>query len=523
MSERMPEIVPVPQTIEPRTGCFVLEDTTKVAGVGTPEARKLGGLLADYLRPATGFPLPAGEAGSAEIVLEQTGRDRPDDAGFVEEEYELVVEPEEVRLTSSTSKGLARGIQTFRQILPPQILSPSRQQDVDWVIPCVRIADEPRFRWRGLHLDVCRHFFTVREVCRYIDLLALHRFNVLHWHLTEDQGWRVEIERYPKLTEIGSKRPYTLIGHERERPRRYDDEPYGGFYSQNEIRQVVDYAAARGVTIVPEIDMPGHMQAAVSAYPELGNTDMTLQPRCHWGISQHILNPRQSTVEFMQGVLEEILSLFPGRFIHVGGDEAVKVEWSESRSAQERMLELGLSSEAEMQSWFIRQMDAFLEERGRRLIGWDEILEGGLAPGAAVMSWRGEEGGIEAARAGHDVVMAPGQCTYFDHYQAEPTEDEPLAIGGLTTLDEVYAYEPVPEELSEEQAQHVLGSQGQLWTEYIPDMQKLEYMAYPRACALAEVVWTRPGHRDPADFSSRMEKHSERLGALQVNAGPISG
>ena len=521
MTQEMPTVVPRPQNIEPELGLFRLEETTALAGAGSPEAGRIAGLLADYLRPATGFPLPVRHPRDAQIILEQTGPAPVDDDGFTDENYELAVGQKGVRLSSPSAAGLACGIQTLRQLLPPEILSARRQPDVDWIIPCVRISDDPRFRWRGLHLDVCRHFFSVQEVCRYIDLLALHRFNVLHWHLTEDQGWRVEIERYPRLTEIGSVRPYTLLGHNSERPRRYDDEPYGGFYTRNEIRQVVAYAARRGVRIVPEIDMPGHMQAAVAAYPELGNTDMTLQPRCHWGISQHILNPRQSTVEFMQAVLEEILELFPGRFIHVGGDEAVKVEWSESRAAQERMRELGLSSEAEMQSWFIRQMDSFLEDHGRRLIGWDEILEGGLAPGAAVMSWRGEEGGIEAARAGHDVVMAPSRCTYFDHYQAEPTEEEPLAIGGLTTVSDVYAYEPIPEELSPEEARHVLGSQGQLWTEYIPDMPKLEYMAYPRACALAEVVWTGREHRDPADFSRRLDDHRERLAALQVNAGPV--
>ena len=518
MNKDMPAIVPAPREVDVREGVFHLTSKASISGAGSDAAEHLAGLLADYLRPATGFALPVVNDGDADVVLRQTGSSEADAAGFVEEEYELEVCEEGVELKSSTSAGLARGIQTLRQLFPTEIYADTCQGACDWKIPCLRVADAPRFRWRGLHLDVGRHFFSVQDVCRYIDLLALHRFNMFHWHLTEDQGWRIEIERFPRLTEVGSVRPYTLVGHNSERPRTYDDTAYGGFYTQNEIRQIVDYAAARGVTIVPEIDMPGHMQAAVAAYPELGNTDMTLQPRCHWGISQHILNPRQSTVEFMQGVLEEVLELFPGRFIHIGGDEAVKVEWSDSRQAQDRMRELGLSSEAEMQSWFIRQMDDFLTQNGRRLIGWDEILEGGLAPGAAVMSWRGEEGGIEAARASHDVVMAPNASTYFDHYQAEPKENEPLAIGGLTTVEDVYSYEPVPEELTDEEADHVLGSQGQLWTEYIPDMKKLEYMAYPRACALAEVTWSESGKRDLDDFECRLRHHRKRLDVLGVNA-----
>ncbi|MBS3764872.1 MAG: family 20 glycosylhydrolase, partial [Planctomycetes bacterium] len=409
---------------------------------------------------------------------------------------------------------LARGVQVLRQLFPTEIFSDTLATDVDWVLPCVSIESRPRFRWRGLHLDVSRHFFGVDAVCRYIDLLAMHGFNVFHWHLTDDQGWRIEIKKHPRLTDVGSQRPYTLVGHESARPRHYDDESYGGFYSQEEVRRIVQYAAKRRVNIVPEIDMPGHMQAAIAAYPELGNTAMTLTPRCHWGISQHILNPQPSTVRFMQEVLEEVTDLFGWRFIHVGGDEAVKVEWSESRGAQERMSELKLASEAQMQSWFISQMDQFLTERGRRLIGWDEILQGGLAPGAAVMSWRGIDGGIEAARQGHDVVMCPNNSTYFDHYQAEPVEEEPLAIGGLTALRDVYEYEPIPDEMTDAEASHVLGSQGQLWTEYIENLEKLEYMAYPRACALAEVTWTESSRKSWGDFQSRLDVHRERLDRL---------
>jgi hexosaminidase len=483
-------------------------------------ARDGAELLAEYLRPATGFAFPVSEcADTATIYLEATGVAVPDEAGFVDESYRLTVDASGVRLRADTAAGLARGIQCLRQLLPVAILS-GEVQDEEWMIPEVEIEDRPRFRWRGQHLDVARHFFSVEDVCRFIDLLALHRLNICHLHLTEDQGWRIEIKRYPRLTEVGSRRDCTLIGHERDRPRRYDHTPYGGFYSQDEIRRIVAFAARRHITIVPEIDMPGHMLAAITAYPELGNFKCETRVRCHWGISQTVLNLEESTVEFMKHVLDEVMELFPGRFIHVGGDEAPKVEWSESARAQKRMAELGLKSENELQSWFIRQMDAHVGAAGRRLIGWDEILEGGLAEGAAVMSWRGEKGGLEAAAQNHDVVMAPNQWVYFDHYQAEPVKEEPLAIGGMTPTERVYAYEPIPDTMPEQQRQHVLGSQGQLWTEYIPTMSHLEYMGFPRICALAEVLWLDPEKKNYTEFLDRLRGHRERLGALRVNAHP---
>lgn len=452
-------------------------------------------------------------------MLEQTGQAVPDAAGFVDEQYTCAVTADGVRLSAPNASGLARAIQTLRQLFPAAIFAATPQSG-PWELPCVRIADQPRFRWRGLHLDVCRHFFTIEEVRRFIELLALHRFNRLHLHLSEDQGWRIAINKYPRLTAVGSVRPCTVIGHESARPRQYDDTPYGGFYTQDELRELVAFAARRHIEIVPEIDMPGHMQAAIAAYPELGNTGMALQPRCHWGISQHILNAEDSTVRFMQDVLAEVMAIFPSRFIHVGGDEADKHEWNESRRIQDRMRELGVPDEHALQSWFIRQMDAFITANGRRLIGWDEILEGGLASGATVMSWRGEEGGIEAARQGHDVVMAPYQYVYFDHYQAEPVKEEPLAIGGLTTTAHVYAYEPIPAGLSAEQHEHVLGAQGQLWTEYIGSVDYLEYMTYPRACALAEVLWLAPEQKCYADFYARLGSHRQRMAALGVHAHP---
>ena len=518
MSETI-SIIPRPQRLMVGNGRFPLhkESTITCSGKG---ALDVGQLLAEYLRPATGFAFPVAEGdASGTIHLEALGSATPDEAGFADERYTLTVNEAGVSLQAQNATGLARGIQTLRQLLPPAIMADA-VQDAAWALPMVEIEDAPRFRWRGQHLDVSRHFFSVEDVCHFIDLLALHRLNICHLHLTDDQGWRIEIKKYPRLTEIGSRRDATLIGHESDRPRRYDQTPYGGFYSQAEIKQIVTFANRRHITLVPEIDMPGHMVAAITAYPELGNFKTETRVRCHWGISQNVLNVEESTVAFMQDVLAEVMALFPGRFIHVGGDEAPKFEWSESERAQVRMAELGLHNEEQLQSWFIQQMDSYISAAGRRLIGWDEILEGGLAAEAAVMSWRGEAGGIEAANQGHDVVMAPNQRVYFDHYQCEPTANEPLAIGGLTTLASVYAYEPMPDAISEQNRHHVLGAQGQLWTEYISTMDHVEYMGFPRICALAEVLWLAAEGKDYADFLQRLPRHRERLDYLGVKAHP---
>lgn len=512
-------IVPRPLHYSEVGAAVVLASSAMIGWAGA-EAQGCAELLAEYLRPATGFAFPVkplGEAADAAIRLKQTGTAVYDNAGFCNERYTLCTCDGGVQIEAETGAGLARGLQTLRQLLPAAIFS-DKLVNAEWVIPGVKIEDQPQVRWRGLHLDVCRHFFSVAEVCRYIDLLALHRMSTFHIHLTEDQGWRIEIKRYPKLTEVGAYREESLVGLERARPRKYDGKPYGGFYTQDDIRQIVKFAARRHITIIPEIDMPGHMQAAIAAYPELGNFDIALKPRCHWGISQNILNAEESTVEFMCNVLDEVMALFPGRFIHVGGDEALKTEWSEGKRAHELMIERGLKNEDELQSWFIRKLAAHIESRGRRCIGWDEILEGGLAEGAAVMSWRGEEGGLAAAQQGHDVVFAPHTHTYFDHYQDFPESEHPLAIGGMTPLSKVYSYTPFPAALSEEQKKLVLGGQGQLWTEYIPDMKQLEYMAYPRTCALAEILWLPAKEKNYQDFHRRLSAHRARLQAMQVNA-----
>ena len=504
-------IIPQPTVIDETSSAFSLNSETIV--VAETAIHQTAEQLAAALRPATGYALPVQVESSGNNDIRLRLDRELDHLG--EEGYLIDVTPSAVELTSPTPAGLFYAGQTLRQLLPAAIFGDS-VADQDWSIPGVHVEDTPRFDWRGAMLDVGRHFMPKEFVLKFIDLLALHKMNIFHWHLTEDQGWRVEIKRYPRLTTHGSMRLATLIGHHFDRPHRFDDVPHGGFYTQDEIREVVAYAQARHITIVPEIDMPGHMDAAISAYPELGNLPMLIQPRCMWDISQHILNPQESTVEFMQGVLEEIMELFPGEFIHVGGDEALKREWDESRAAQDRMAELGLSSADELQSWFIGRMDAFITEKGRRLIGWDEILQGGLAPGASVMSWRGVEGGIAAARAHHDVVMAPTGWTYFDYCQGDPAS-EPLNIGNSIPLAKAYEFEPVPDELSEEEAKYIMGGQCQLWSEYMPDGRTVEYMAFPRLCATAEAVWSPIERRSYGDFISRLQTHVKRFDELDVN------
>jgi hexosaminidase len=503
----------IPQVAQhaPRAGVFGLSQNTVLVAQGeaVSEAEK----LAARLRASTGLPLPVqASANSSAIVLTLDASLSP----LGDEGYALDATPERIDLRAPKAAGLFYAGITLLQLLPPAVFSSAPQAGVEWSVPCGRIEDQPRFRWRGMHLDVARHFMPVAFVKKFIDLLALHKMNTFHWHLTEDQGWRIEIKKYPRLTEVGAWRKETRAGHERD-GAGFDGVPHGGFYTQDEAREVVAYAAARHINVVPEIEMPGHAQAAIAAYPELGNTDEKLEVWPQFGVNRHVVNVEESTVLFYQDVLREVLDIFPGRFIHVGGDECPKDEWRASERAQARMQALGLKDEHELQSWFIRRMDDFLNAHGRTLIGWDEILEGGLAQNAVVMSWRGEEGGIDAARAGHDVVMAPNRYVYFDYYITEDKANEPLAIGGFLPLDKVYGYEPVPAQLSADEARHVLGAQGALWTEYMKTPAQVEYMAFPRVCALSEGVWSPAARKDYADFLQRMAAHTQRLDALGVN------
>lgn len=351
------------------------------------------------------------------------------------------------------------------------------------------LKDHAKFPWRGLHLDVCRHFFTVDEVKRYIDIMAFYKYNTFHWHLTDDQGWRIEIKKYPLLTEVGGYRDSTLNDHYNTSPRTWNTEHYGGFYTQEQIKEVVRYASDRGVTIVPEIEMPGHARAALAAYPNLSCNGIQQPVTGLWGVFDDIFCSKEETISFLQDVLTEVVELFPSEYIHIGGDEAPKTRWKTCEQCQKNIQQYNLKDEHELQSWFIRQMDEFLTKKGRKLIGWDEILEGGLSPNAAVMSWRGEEGGIAAANEQHEVVMTPGSHCYFDHYQGD-SQTEPLAFGGYTPLEKVYAYNPVPTGISAENTKYILGAQANLWTEYIADFKQVEYMVYPRALAMIQNTWS---------------------------------
>ncbi|WNI15735.1 beta-N-acetylhexosaminidase [Actinacidiphila sp. ITFR-21] len=500
--------------------------TVLVAEPGTESTARW---LRAALGAATGLPfapgVPGGRAAGGVVRLAVDER-----AAGGPEGYRITVDPASgVRITGAGPAGVFWGAQTFRQLLGPDAFrrAPVGGPDRQWRVPACHLQDAPRFGWRGFMLDVARHFMPKDVVLRYLDLMAAHKLNVLHLHLTDDQGWRVRIERYPRLTEVGAWRERTKVGL-RESPL-WDERPHGGYYSQDDIREIVAYAAERHITVVPEIDIPGHSQAAIAAYPELGNTDVVdtaaLPVLTSWGVNPNVLAPTDHTLRFYENVFTELLDLFPGTFFHIGGDECPKEQWRQSPAAQARIEELGLAGEDELQSWLIRHFDGWLAERGRRLIGWDEILEGGLAPGAAVSSWRGYAGGIAAARSGHDVVMCPQTHVYLDWRQSE-SPDEPVPIAHARTLEDVYRFEPVPPELTEQQAAHVIGAQANIWTEVVDSVRVLDYMAFPRLAAFAEVAWSAlpaPAERDWPDFERRMAAHYARLDALGVEYRPAGG
>ncbi len=504
-------IIPVPVKIESRTGHFQLKEDARIVIIGkTQRSAQVGRYLQRMLQPATGFEWPIENSPLAgDIVLKLDSR--------IEEEegYELEITTDNVVIVAKQANGLFYGVQSLRQLLPSAI----ENEDVtetEWQAPCVFIEDYPSYSWRGMHLDVCRHFFPKEFIKKYIDLLAMHKMNKFHWHLTEDQGWRIEIKQYPKLQEIAAWRDSTLVGHYSDQPPTYDGERYGGYYTQDDVKEIVFYAAARFVEVIPEIEMPGHSTAALAAYPELGCTPGPFQTATTWGVFEDVYCPKEETFTFLENVLSEVFTLFPSKYIHIGGDECPKVRWENSSFCQDLMAREGIADEHELQSYFIRRMEGFINANGKQLIGWDEILEGGLAPNATVMSWRGTEGGIAAAQQGHDVIMTPTSNCYLDYYQAAP-EGEPLAIGGYLPVDSVYAYEPTPAVLTEEEAKYILGAQGNVWTEYIPTPEHAEYMAFPRGIALSEVTWSQASAKDYENFRLRFQSHAERLDVIGVN------
>lgn len=418
------------------------------------------------------------------------------------EGYKMDVNRNFIRITAKTPAGLFYGTQTLIQLINFN----TRENK----IPALEISDSPAFTYRGMHLDVSRHFAPVEFVKKYIDLMSKYKFNKFHWHLTDDQGWRIEIKKYPRLTEVGAYRDSTLAGRYSDIPRKFDKTRHGGFYTQEEIKDVIRYANERFVEVIPEIEMPGHCKAALAAYPEFACLPGPYSVWPVWGVSEDIFCPTEETFTFLTDILSEVIELFPSKFIHIGGDEVPKKKWKESSFCQELIRKENLKDEHELQSWFIKKIEKFVNSKGKIIIGWDEILEGGLAPNAVVMSWRGETGGIEAAKQKHNVIMTPGSHCYFDHYQSlDP--GEPVAIGGYTSLEKVFSYKPVPEELLKSQSKYILGAQANLWAEYFTSPKQIEYMAYPRAIALSEVLWTNAEKRDFNNFIKRIIPHHRFL------------
>jgi hexosaminidase len=508
-------IIPAPVSIVTLKGKFVF--TGKSSIIVSPlnsETRLAADFLAMLVRNPTGLDIAVKEGrkasrGSVFLALDSTVKN--------DEGYNLTVTSGKILIKAKSAAGLFYAVQTIRQLLPVEVEKQSVIEGLSLSIPACAIKDEPGFVYRGMHLDVGRHMFPVEYVKRYIDMIALHKMNTFHWHLTEDQGWRIEIKKYPKLTQVGAYRKETIEGHAGKKPEVYDGKPYGGFYTQDEVRDIVAYAKARFVTIIPEIEMPGHALAALASYPELSCTGGPFEVGTTWGVYKDVYCAgKEETFNFLEDVLSEVIDLFPGKYIHRGGDECPKDRWEKCSFCQKRIKDEGLKDENELQSYFIKRIEKFLISKDRKLIGWDEILEGGLAPEATVMSWRGIDGGIAAAKQNHDVIMTPGNFMYLDHYQADPAS-QPLAIGGYLPLERVYSYNPMPSELNEEQQKYILGPQGNLWTEYIPTPEQMEYMAYPRMFAVAEVGWTPDRLKDFEDFLARFEILKKRYDEIGIN------
>jgi hexosaminidase len=512
-------VLPRPAAVAVRDGAFILNATTTLAY--PPALAGVGGWLRGVLGPATGCWLPPGEAqweapgeaaGPVQLGTGRLGIELAVDPALPAEGYRLVVEPGGIRIAGGDPAGVFYGAQTLRQLLPPDVFRAARAADGPWTVPALTVTDEPRFRWRGCLLDVARHFLPKADVLRFIDLLAMHKLNVLHLHLTDDQGWRLPVPGWPRLTEVGAWRRESMVGASRH--GNYDSRPHGGFYTRSDLREIVAYAADRYVTIVPEVDMPGHMRAAIAAYPELGNTGTPLEVWTSWGISPDVLAVSDRSLAFCRDVLDEVCELFPGDYVCVGGDECPTDQWQASGEARDRAARAGLAGPEALQPWFIRQLAEHLAVRGRRLVGWDEILTGGAPEGATIAAWRGHSATADAARAGHDVIACPNTSMYLDYRQGTDP-GEPIPVGKLLTIEDVYAFEPVPTQLGAQDAARVIGVQANVWTEHMDSARVVDYLAFPRLCAAAEVAWSGPG-RDVADFSGRLRVHKGRLRAYGV-------
>lgn len=506
-------IIPRPQQVNVSNDApFTLNAKTVISlGTNSQDMKRNANMLASYIEQATGIRPTVGKSKNGTAIVLTIDKTIANAEG-----YKLDADAKQIRIAGASAAGVFYGIQTLRKSLP---LVNGKASKVS--IPAVHITDAPRFAYRGTHLDVSRHFVTADSVRQFIDMLALHNINRFHWHLTDDQGWRIEIKKYPLLTQIGSKRAQTVIGHN---SGKYDGKPYSGFYTQKQIRDIVKYAADRYITIVPEIDLPGHMQAALAAYPDMGCTGGPYEVWQKWGVSDNVLCAgNDKTLTFIDNVLKEITQLFPSKYIHVGGDECSKTQWQKCPKCQARIKALNLeakdghSAEERLQSYIITHASNYLKSLGRNTIGWDEILEGGLAEGATVMSWRGESGGIAAAKQHHDVVMTPNSYLYFDYYQSLDKANEPIAIGGYLPLETVYSYEPMPKELTADEARHIIGVQANIWTEYMPTFKQMQYMALPRLAALSEVQWSQPALKDYNSFTNRLTEFTHLYDRLGYN------
>lgn len=503
-AQKKPDLIPYPQSVGIKEGKFVIPEILILND-------KLPKEETEYFKKRLGSQVKFQSSSSTQkvhlmhVLIPQPKI--PVDPEGEKEKYSISISPKGIFITSYTKQGYFLALQTLLQLF--------EEHRDDREIPAMNIQDHPKFAWRGMHLDVCRHFFTVDEVKQYIDYLALYKLNTFHWHLTDDQGWRIEIKKYPKLTEIGSKRKESMIGAYVD--NTFDGKPYGPyFYTQEQIKEVVKYAQQRHITVVPEIEMPGHALAALSAYPELACTEGPFEAATKWGVFDDVFCPKEETFTFLENVLDEVMKLFPSRYIHIGGDECPKTRWKECAHCQELIKKNNLKDEHGLQSYFIHRIEKYVNSKGRKIIGWDEILEGGLAPNAAVMSWTGVNGGIEAAKSKHFAVMTPGAYCYFDHYQGDP-QSEPNAFGGFTPLDKVYSYDPVPSVLNTEQAQYILGVQANLWTEYIVDFKQVQYMIFPRLMALSEVGWGTSDPKQYKEFENRVISQFKVLDKMKIN------
>jgi len=524
------DLVPRPLRSRTTSSGTALSDGMVIAA--DEGSSSVASLLASELEAATGWhvkrggPGDKGLAGTVRLSVQGSGDNRargPTFPGPDGEHYRLSVSEEGIDITARAPAGIFYGTRTLLQLLPPDLLrsAPVRK----WAsvpVEGVEVEDGPRFGWRGIGLDVARHFFPKELILKLVRLASLHKLNVLHLHLSDDQGWRVQVDSYPRLTELGAWRRESPAGHYSE--GRKDGTPHGGFYTKADLSEIVAYAAKHHVTVLPEVDMPGHMQAAIAAYPELGSTGQQLEVGTDWGISQHVLNLGPATLRFCRQVLEEVMDIFPGQYVHIGGDECPTTQWEASSSARDLSAQLGLSGVHQLQGWFTAEMSKVLAERGRRLVGWDEVFSAGAPPGSVIVAWERDRAwsvATQAALAGHDVVLAPEPWCYFDWaYSDDPRE--PLAIRPAISVRKVYSLEPVPKELAEELAHHVIGTQCQLWTEYVSTPWHAEYMYFPRACALAEVAWSGQGG-DWEDFERRLQAHTARLDAIGVNYRPLAG